>query len=190
MEEHWKNLSLVDIEGEEWKDVIGYEGLYKISNMGRGKSLKRLIYNNRGGQYWIRDKILKPVKVNGYVRFHFFNGTKKGKLCLIHRLVAIAFIPNPDNLPEVNHKKGIRCDNRANELEWVTQSENHKHAYRIGLQISQKGEENGLSKLTRKQVDEIRAKYIPVKYSQYKLAIEYGVCQQNISDIINYKLWK
>lgn len=104
---------------EVWKPIEGYEGLYEVSNMGRVKSLKC------GGV-----RILKPGFDNhGYLKVGLYkngsNATKK-----IHRLVATHYIPNPSNLPQVNHKKGIKTDNRASELEWVTNRENTSHGKR------------------------------------------------------------
>ena len=110
---------------EIWEDIIlpeiSYEWLYKISNLWRVKSLR----------FW-KEKILKLWNDWGYnnIELAFFWFNKKYK---VHILVAIAFIPNPDNKPEVNHKKWIKTDNRASELEWCTRSENLKHAYNLWL---------------------------------------------------------
>lgn len=103
---------------EEWKDVKGYEGIYQVSNLGRIKSLK----NN---------KIRKNVKDKiGYERI-MLSKNNKIKLHYIHRLVAEAFIPNPNNLPQVNHKDEIKSNNIANNLEWCTQEYNNIYGNRI-----------------------------------------------------------
>lgn len=111
---------------EMWKDIEGYEGLYQISDNGSVKSLK-----------FGKEKILKPNLVVGYNHATLFNKTKKHHL--VHRIVAIAFIPNPENKRTVNHKNGIRSDNRIQNLEWATYSENHKHSYRELGRIIKRG---------------------------------------------------
>ena len=101
---------------EEWKMVVGYEGIYQVSSEGRIK--------NAYGH------ILKPDTArNGYKRVKFFDKKK----FLVHRLVAIAFIPNPQNKEVVNHKNGIKTDNRVGNLEWSTWGDNERHAYALGL---------------------------------------------------------
>ncbi len=106
---------------EGWKMIEEVNGIYSISNQGR-------VRNNRTGY------ILKPIKwTKGYMKVNLkVNGNSDSQM--IHRLVAMAFIPNPENKPEVNHKNGIHDDNRVENLEWVTGEENRKHAYDTGLQ--------------------------------------------------------
>lgn len=106
---------------EIWKPVKGYLGFYEISNLGRIKSLK----DNLGRD---RELILKPQKrKDGYFIIDIKRSTK-----FLHRLVAEAFIPNPENKPQVNHKDSNRGNNRFDNLEWVTASENMRHAYEYG----------------------------------------------------------
>lgn len=103
------------MENEIWKDIKGYEGLYKISNYGR-------IYS------YYSKKLLKTTLCNGgYLRGHLYKNTKV-KAFLVHRLVAKAFIPNPENKPEVNHIDGNKKNNNVENLEWVTSKENMEHA--------------------------------------------------------------
>lgn len=104
---------------EEWKDIKGYEGLYKISNHGRIKSNKH--YN--------KNKILKPIIKNRRYQEISLTKNNKKKSVKIHRLVALHFILNPDNKSQVNHKDGNKQNNHISNLEWVTASENMKHAY-------------------------------------------------------------
>jgi hypothetical protein len=107
---------------EEWRDIPGYEGLYQVSNMGRIKSLRK--------EY---EHIMKlQVIRNGYLSVPF-TINRTSRLLKVHRLVAMAFIPNPDNKPEINHKDGNKQNNIAENLEWSTRKENIKHGYKKGL---------------------------------------------------------
>jgi hypothetical protein len=127
---------------ETWKDIFEYEGLYKVSNFGRIRSSYRLTQAKNGRNRIIIEKILSLSKnPKGYIQASL---SKNGVVIkyLVHRLVAYHFIDNKENLPEVNHKFGIKWDNRASELEWVTKSENELHAHRIGLKSGIKGELN------------------------------------------------
>lgn len=107
---------------EIWKPVIGYENLYSISNFGRVKSL-----NFNGSK---QEKIMSPYTVHNYKRIRIFKN-KKACSVGVHRLVAGAFIPNPDNKPLVNHKDGNKSNNTVTNLEWATQSENAIHAFKV-----------------------------------------------------------
>lgn len=111
------------IPGENWKQIPGFKD-YFVSNLGRVKR------NNK--------QIIKPEKTNrGYYRITLCNNNSTTRKS-IHRLVAISFIKNPANKPHVNHINGIKKDNRSENLEWVTQSENQIHAFKTGLQKSKK----------------------------------------------------
>lgn len=148
------------------------------------------IVNNTYGSYYIKTKILKnSFDKDGYVRICLKTKLNK-RYFRINRLVAIYFIANPENKPFVNHKKGIKTDNRASELEWVTASENTQHAFDIGLMVACKGEKHGQSKLTKEKVIEIRSKYIPHKYSMATLAKEYSIGYHTVNSLINYRTWK
>lgn len=106
------------MEQEIWKDIPGYVGLYQVSNIGRIKSISHYV-DDKGGKRLIKEKIKQYGIVDGYYRVQLNkNGLKK--LCLVHRLVAMAFIPNPQQLPVINHKNEIRTDNRVENLEWCT----------------------------------------------------------------------
>lgn len=125
--EIYENLSLEDMEGEIWKDVIGYEGIYQVSNLGRIKSLDKRV--NVGGflKYPTtkirKGKILKQAKDKyGYLKVVLFKDTEK-KYLTAHRIVAMTFIPNPENKKTVDHKNTIRTDNRVENLRWLTQKE-------------------------------------------------------------------
>lgn len=114
---------------EVWKDIVGYEGKYQVSNLGYIKSLEMWT----GDKYIKRDKILRgSLSKNGYLYVSLCKGGKAKKY-KVNRLVAQAFIENPYNLPITNHIDGDKTNNCVDNLEWTTQSENLKHAYRIGL---------------------------------------------------------
>lgn len=111
---------------QEWRDIKGYEGKYQVSNLGNVKSLN---FHRKNKECLLTPKIDK----DGYLEIALYkNG--KSKYYRIHRLVAIAFISNNENKKEVNHINGIKSDNRVDNLEWCTSSENQVHAYKTGLQ--------------------------------------------------------
>jgi DNA-binding transcriptional regulator YiaG len=175
---------------EIWVDVIGFESGYEISNFGRLKSKLRVV--DYGCKKAIRkEKILKPrvCPKRGY-EYTVLSIDKNRKTVKIHRLVAEAFIDNISNKPSVNHINGIKTDNKASNLEWVTASENTIHAFKYGLKKSIKAENSHLSKLNRITIEKIRNEYIKNKISQKKLATKYNISQAQISRIVNYTNWK
>lgn len=107
--------------GEVWKDVVGYEGKYMVSNQGRVYSLTR-IRSNCGGVY--KGRMLKGEYCRGYYCVALLDGNGKIKLCKVHRLVATAFIPNPDNKPQIDHIDGNTKNNNVWNIRWATASEN------------------------------------------------------------------
>jgi hypothetical protein len=118
---------------EIWKDIIGYEGLYQVSNFGRVKSCDKYVKHPKGGQKVLKEKIRTlACDKDGYCVVDLYkNGV--GKMHKVHRLVANSFIENNENKPQVNHINGIKKDNYLINLEWTTSSENQKHAFNIGL---------------------------------------------------------
>lgn len=116
----------------KWVPIIGFEGRYDLSKKGEVKSLPKFRNTGTGG-YVSKEKLLTPkIQKKGY-RFFELRKNNKAFCYKRSRLVAIHFIPNPLNLKEVNHKNGIKSDDRISNLEWITSSDNQKHAYRTGL---------------------------------------------------------
>lgn len=156
---------------EIWKDIIGYEGLYEISSLGRIKSNKGFL------------SIQKAI--NGYMLAHLWgNNIRKSKL--VHRLVGLAFIPNPDMLKEINHLDGNKGNNVYSNLEWTTRSKNQKHSYDVLGRIKppqpfKEGSGHPLSK-------SVYCPTLGIRFDSARIAArETGVSQGSISDICNGK---
>lgn len=187
----WYNGSITLESGgimkEIWKNVQGYEGQYQVSNLGRVKSLKRKLDNGRSVNEKILNSSSKKKTQDGYLMVAL-----AGKTFRVNRLVATAFIPNPDNKSVVNHIDGDKENNRADNLEWATISENMLHAYRCGFKTAMIGEENPNAKLTREQIKTIRTEYVPYsqQYGSNALAKKYNVSNVTITNIVNHKTYK
>jgi len=160
---------------ELFKTIIGFEK-YEISNLGNVRSLYKRRFNIENL------KLLKDKK--GYLHVNLYHLKKLSRFS-VHRLVAIAFIDNPENKTQVNHINGIKDDNRDENLEWCTSKENIKHAFNIGLKKMTKGTDCSWSKLTEENVSEIRKS----KLTQKQLSIIYNISQTQISRIKNNLRW-
>lgn len=142
------NNNIENLPDEIWVPVQGYENLYWISNKGR-------IHNNK--------KVMKPYRINsGYLCIDFtVNSAKKKNL--VHRLVASAFLPNPDNLPEVNHIDENKDNNSVTNLEWCTRSHNKQHSMATGTYDAIYTTKNSLGK---KHLPNTSSKYHNVSYDK------------------------
>lgn len=176
---------------EIWKSVVGFEDGYMVSSFGNIKSIDRYVINSLGRKIQYKSKALIKLNVKGYLKVNLpcFDKIKmKQKMYSIHRLVAIAFLPNHSNLPQVNHIDGNKQNNHLINLEWCTGSENIVHAVRSGLRISAKGELSPVSILTDIQVIEIRE--IGRSKKLYEIAKMFNISDSNVSAILRRKLWK
>lgn len=171
-----------------WKDIKGYEGLYQVSSFGVVRSLDRL-RKNKKRMSLCRGRELVPDlnKTNGYLSVSL---SKDGKATrhYLHRLVAFAFVPNPGNKKQVNHKDGDKENNRKDNLEWATHKENAEHAADLGLVA--RGWFNGHSTLTQKQVDEIRRLRKNSSLSLASIGRQYGVHANTVDNICHKRSWK
>lgn len=169
---------------EEWKPIVGFYN--EVSNHGRVRSVTHVAGNGKTYQ----GKILKPIITkSGYVNICLTTGNDESRITKrVHRLVADAFVENPDDKDEINHKDGNKENNRAENLEWVTRSENEQHAYDNNLVKVLKGSEKPLSKLDEEDIRNIRKEYED-GCLQIELAERYGVARQTISSIVNRKAW-
>lgn len=153
---------------------IEFDSLYEVSSDGH-------IRNK------ITNRVLREfVGKDGYLRTQLHS-----KTTLIHRIVATAFIPNPDNFSEVNHKDGNKRNNSISNLEWVTRSENQAHAYKLGLK-STRGVKNGRHILTEKEVEYIRKHYTKgdKNFGAKALSKKFGVAHQTISAVVYWQNWR
>jgi hypothetical protein len=164
---------------ELWKDIRGYEGLYRVSNYGRIKSL--------GNDKKRKEKILTSF-ING-VGYVLIKLSKEGKQYnhRLHRLVAEAFIDNPLNKPEVNHIDGNKSNNNISNLEWSTRSENVQHSFNHNLKP--KGESHVMAKLSNEEVIGIYFKSHEGKLKQREIAKQYNISRETVAFIKTGRVW-
>lgn len=173
---------------EIWRPIPDHIG-YEASNLGRIRSLERVIPYERNGKTYFRKwkgRILRPAMNRGYLVTGlgsdlFVRG--------VHQWVAMAWYGPPPPGMVVNHINGIKTDNRPENLEYVTNSENVHHAYRTGL-LSNQGTTNGNAKLTAEQVRDARRRYYTGESTIAELAAEYGLALTNMSGTVKGRRYK
>jgi hypothetical protein len=175
---------------EVWKAIPGFNGYYEASNYGRIKSLSRYVPDYRGFRL-IKERIIK-VNFNskGYYQVSIYH-PKTGKQKLkVHRLVAMAFIDNPNNKPQVNHINCIKTDNNVDNLEWCTNDENQKHACENGLKGSAIGSKSPRTNLTEEIVLKIKKTPAKTKQERVKVANSFGITLRCYEHIKYGSSWK
>jgi hypothetical protein len=171
---------ILNMENEIWKDIKGYEGLYQVSNNARVKSVARF-----NGKMTVYEKIKKQSTGSSGYLFVMLYKENIGKNNSVHRLVAEAFIPNPDNKPQVNHIDGNKKNNQICNLEWCTRKENTQHAIRTGL--------NKLYNNRCLDDEDILSIVRAITYYKYDvkfISCLYDVSFQTVYGILSGKQWK
>lgn len=170
------------IMGQEiWKDIVGLEGWYQISTFGRLRSIDRVMVDKDGFSVKYKGKL----RANCVNKNRYIVNSIKGKTYFIHVQVAIAFIPNPENKPEVNHLDGDKSNCHVSNLAWSTRLENIAHAFSTGLIVPAVGINQSNTKFTEDQVIDI----FNSKIGTRELGRMFGVCHTSISAIRNGKSW-
>lgn len=179
---------------EEWKKIPGFGGIYEVSNQGQVRSIDRIVSDVFLGRHRtkrIKGVMLKSHPRKGYPWVALWNKeVNRYSNYAVHRLVAIAFIPNPDNLPVAHHKNHVRSDARAENLEWVTHSKNTLEAWEAGSFEGKeplRGEAHGMAILTESQVLEIRRRW--PNETMRSLARAYKIGDSSIASIVKRRQW-
>jgi hypothetical protein len=173
------------VSEEKWVSVQELGSDYRISNIGRIKSLSRIVHSYGGRTQKIKERILSQRKT----KLGYRSIVIRGRGFLVHRLVATAFIPNPDGKPEVNHKDGDKSNNHWENLEWVTSKENKNHAVEMGNWPDNKGSKHGMAKLTEDRVKNIKMR-IRKGDNFTDIAKDEQVCWATVYYISTGKTWR
>jgi len=173
---------------EIWKDVPNFEGTYQVSNLGRVKSLFRKVKVKNFTRTIYEFIMNANLGKRGYYEIRTCKNSVT-KHMYVHRMVALAFIPNPNNELYINHKDGVKTNNNVNNLEWVDHRTNMIHAHKTGLVKMKKGEDHGKSILKNADIPKIRELYNTGKLKQTEIAEMYNCSSGAISGIISGRCW-
>lgn len=210
-------MATENLTTERWLPVVGYEGIYSVSDMGRVRSEAREYVDSAGRHRRVSPLVVSQRNRNGYLAVRLWSAGV-GRDFHVHRLVAAAFLSRGETHAEVNHFDGVKANNAATNLEWVTQGENIAHAVRHGLYPSgdrngsrlhperlvrgdrhgarlhpealARGEAHGRTRLTEDDVRTIRRRYAAGGVSLPALGREYGMAFSAIGRIVNRKTWQ
>ncbi len=193
---YYEITTLPNLPNEEWKDVGGYEGIYMVSNLGRVKSLTR---QNKFGDFvrTIQSKVLRQHlhAMSGYTAIRLCKDDTPGKQVNVHRLVALAFLANPENKKEVNHKDSNRSNNCLENLEWVSPKENIGHAFDKGMFSASHNPNRAWSAaMTAETAGKIKGRLLdviefgPIRIAE--IAKEFGVTETMVYKIRGNHAWQ
>lgn len=172
---------------ETWKSVVGYEGIYEVSDTGKIKSLDRLSVHKNGKKYNIKERILKDIRVGDYRGVQLCNNGNAKKNYL-HRLVALHFVSGHSEVFKVvNHIDGDKNNNHFENLEWVTHSQNLQHALETGLNQNY-GENSRFCKFPDVIVQQVKDLYDNGAFIQSEISEIYGISRMQIHRIVKRKL--
>lgn len=164
---------------ETWKSITGYEGIYEVSDTGKVKSI-----------YYKRTKkeiILTPCIIQGYSLYKLVSLDGKRKWHRANRLVAIQFIPNPENKLTVNHKDGNKLNNTIDNLEWATPLENTTHAIKTGLRDT-RGQKHPMTNIIDDEVIFMRNVYVKRKNAGWLMRL-FDISKNQLNDIVKRRTW-
>lgn len=169
----------VTVRLSNYRTIPGYPPCYSISAEGK-------VYSTKSNRH-----LTPHVNSGGYMQINFIVDGKR-KTARLHRLMALAFLPNPDDLPCVNHLDGNKLNNCLANLEWCSYSRNIKHAYENGLNKAsdQRGEKHSQARLKEDDVKKIRWLYNYTTLTQLQIAEYFDISREHCRDIINFKKWR
>lgn len=174
---------------EVWKDVIGLEDYYQVSNLGNVRSKERFVIRGRGGKYKIQCKNLNPaINSDGYLT-GIFRVDKNPINYKVHRILAESFIGSIPKGFEVNHINGIKTDNRLENLEIVSKSKNIKHAFALGLNKPRRGQLNGMCKIDSNKAKSVKEMTFN-GFTESQISKELNVSIHTVRDIRRGRTWK